>query len=277
VDAALEQGITPILMGEDQARALADGARQRHLALPCHVKIDTGMGRLGLPWEQAAGILVRLKAQGGLDIQGLCTHFASAGKPGDPFAALQGQRFGSVVTACKAQGLSIPFQHVANSAAFSARPEWDLDGVRVGILAYGYAGRLSAPRVRTQPFLQWKTRVIHVKRVPAGFPVSYLSTFVTATPTQLATIDVGYSDGFSRLMSNKGYVLIGGRRCRVVGRVTMNFTIVDVGPDAAVREGDEAVLIGQQGDETLWADELARWCQTIPYEILTNIRSTPRT
>ena len=99
---------------------------------------------------------------------------------------------------------------------------------------------------------------------------------MTSEPTCLATIDVGYSDGVSRLMSNKGYVLVGGRRAKVVGRVTMNFTIVDVGAGNGVRPGDEVVLIGQQGDESLWADEVARWCATIPYEILTNIRSDTR-
>ena len=161
----------------------------------------------------------------------------------------------------------------ANSAAFAGHPQWDLDGVRMGILSYGYGGRLMGLRTSTRPFLQWKTRVVQVKTVPAGFPVGYLSTHVTTATTRLATIDVGYSDGFSRLMSNKGCVLLGGCRAPVVGRVTMNFTTVDIGPQGGAREGDEVVLIGQQGSEAVWADELSRWCQTIPYEILTNIRS----
>ena len=127
--------------------------------------------------------------------------------------------------------------------------------------------------MQTRPCLQWKTRVLQVKQVPAGFPVSYNSTYVTPGPTWLATLDIGYSDGFPRLMSNRGYVLVGGCRVKVVGRVTMNFTVVDVGPQGGVNAGDEAVLIGTQGCESLWADELAGWCQTIPYEILTNIRT----
>lgn len=265
--------ITPVLLSEEQALDLAAAARREGFALPCHVKVDTGMGRFGLPWGRAAELISRLQAQGGLDIRGVCMHFASAGRVGDAFTAVQKDRFAQVVEGCRARGLAPLFKHVSNSAAFSSHPELDYDGVRVGILAFGYGGRRASSRAQTRPLLQWKTRVLQVKRVPAGFPVSYLGTHVTPAPTCLATIDIGYSDGLPRLMSNKGHVLVGGRRARVVGRVTMNFTVVDVGPEAAVRPGDEVVLIGSQGDETLWADELARWCQTIPYEILTNIRS----
>jgi len=269
----ISKRIIPVLVCGEQAAALAACAREAGLTVPCHVKIDTGMGRFGFPWEQAPAMLATLQREGGFDIRGITMHFASAGKAGDTFAATQVERFQGVVAGCRQSGLDGLFKHVANSAAFAAHPEWDMDGVRVGILAYGYGGQRSDSRVKTRPFLQWKTRVLQVKKVPANFPVGYLSTFVTPEPTWLATIDVGYSDGLSRLMSNKGHVLIGGRRAKVVGRVTMNFTTVDVGPEGGVQVGDEVVLIGTQGAESLWADELARWCQTIPYEILTNIRS----
>lgn len=269
----MKHRITPVLVSEEQARQLAEKARAAAKPLTCHVKIDTGMGRFGFPWDTAAASLAGLRDNGGLDIRGICMHFASAGKSGDPFAALQADRFKRVLGQCQGLGLTGLFRHAANSAAFTTQPELDFDGVRAGILAYGYGGRRSGVRAQTRPFLQWKTRVVQVKQVPAGFPVSYLSTHVTPAATWLATIDAGYSDGLPRLMSNKGHVLVGGRRARVVGRVTMNFTIVDVGPQGGVKEGDEVVLIGIQGGESLWADELARWCQTIPYEILTNIRS----
>ena len=264
--------IVPVLVDEAQALELAETARKLGLTLACHAKIDTGMGRLGLPWEGAASRLNDLRVRGGLDIKGLCTHFASAGRAGDAFASIQEARFRHVVDECGKRGFAGLFTHAANSAAFSSRPALDLDGVRLGILVYGYGGRAGTSRVETRPLLQWKTRVLQVKQVPAGFPVGYLSTHVTPSPTWLATIDVGYSDGYSRLMSNKGHVLVGGRRARVVGRVTMNFTTIDVGPQGGVQPGDEVVLIGTQKGESLWADEVARWCQTIPYEILTNIR-----
>lgn len=272
----LARRIIPVIVCEDQAKELAAGARAAGVTVPCHFKIDTGMGRFGLPWEQASEILARLQREGGFDIQGISMHFSSAGKAGDDFPGIQAERFKEVVVGCRKRGLEGLFTHVANSAAFVGHPEWDREGVRVGILAYGYGGSRIDSRVHTLPFLQWKTRVLQVRKVPAGFPVGYLSTYVTPDPTWLATIDVGYSDGLSRLMSNKGYVLIGGRRAKVVGRVTMNFTTVDIGPEGGMRVGDEVVLIGTQGDESLWADELSRWCQTIPYEILTSIRSEPR-
>jgi alanine racemase len=276
ISVILDRRIIPVIVCEDQANDLAACARTAGVTVPCHVKIDTGMGRFGLPWEQAPEILKRLQRAGGFEIQGISMHFSSAGKPGDAFVGVQSERFQKVVAGCRERGLDGLFKHVANSAAFVGHPEWDMEGVRVGILAYGYGGRRINSRVHTQPFLQWKTRVLQVRKVPAGFPVGYLSTYVTPEATCLATIDAGYSDGLSRLMSNKGYVLIGGRRAKVVGRVTMNFTTVDVGAEGRVRVGDEVVLIGTQGAETLWADELARWCQTIPYEILTSIRSEPR-
>lgn len=269
--------ILPVLVSEEQARAISEAVVAQGLPpLACHLKIDTGMGRFGIHWEGAVDAIGRLRAMGGLALRGVCMHFASAGKPGDAFALMQARRFEEVVARVGVPGEVPLLRHVANSAAFLSHDEWDMDAVRLGILAYGYGGRSVQGRARTEPFLQWKTRVVQVKRVPAGFPVGYLSTHVTSEPTWLATIDVGYSDGFPRLMSNKGHVLAGGRRARVVGRVTMNFTTVDVGPEPGVREGDEVVLIGRQGAESLWADELARWCQTIPYEILTNIRSEPR-
>ena len=265
--------ILPVLVNEAQAQALAGEARRHGVVVPCHAKIDTGMGRFGFEWTTAAATLARLQSGGGLAIQGISMHFASAGRPGDTFAAVQEGRFRQVLAGCEQAGLKGLFRHMANSAAFVEHPPWDLDGVRMGLLTYGYGGRLMGVRMTTRPFLQWKTRVVQVKQVPAGFPVGYLSTHVTPAPTWLATIDVGYSDGFSRLMSNKGHVLIRGRRARVVGRVTMNFTTVDVGSEGDVGEGDEVVLIGRQGQEAVWADEIARLCQTIPYEILTSIRS----
>ena len=271
----IEHRITPVLVSAGQAAELAAAARGFNATVSCHAKIDTGMGRFGFGWQEAGEQLAGVMVRGGIRIDGLCMHFASAGKPGDHFAMLQEERFRHVVASCQAHGLPIPFRHIANSAAFAAHPEWDMDGVRLGILMYGYGGRRAGVRVQTRPFLQWKTRIVQAKRVPAGFPVGYLSTYATAAPTWLGTIDVGYSDGFSRLMSNKGFVLVGGRRAPVVGRVTMNFTTVDLGPEGGGKDGDEVVLIGEQGGESLWADELARWCQTIPYEILTNIRSEP--
>jgi alanine racemase len=237
------------------------------------------MGRIGFAWETAAAQLAGLVAGGKLEVRGLCTHFASADSRDRSFADEQFSRFERVLAACAEQGITDCFRHASNSGGLLQDAAWELDGVRPGILLYGYGPRLSTPRtgtIVTRPFLQWKTRVVHVKRVPAGFRVSYDSTYVTEHETCIATLDVGYADGYPRLLSNRGVVLVGGRRVPVAGRVTMNLTTVDVGPEARVAAGDEAVLLGTQGGEAIWADELADRARTISYEILTNIRASAR-
>jgi alanine racemase len=163
------------------------------------------------------------------------------------------------------------FKHLSSSRAALYFPEWDFGGIRHGIDLYGYGASDPKGRFQMEPILQWKARVAQVKAVPAGFSVGYYGTHTTEYPTQIATVAVGYADGYNRALSNRGDVLIGGRRCAVVGRVSMNWITVDIGPDANVCAGDEVVLIGEQGDDAIWADELSKICRTIPYEILTSI------
>jgi alanine racemase len=268
----LELRAQPLLVTADQALALADAAEHLHARLSCQVKIDTGMGRLGFPWETAAAELVRFAARPGLHLAGISTHLASAGSIDRSFADLQISRFQQVLADCKTRGLTFPFIHAANSDAFCQTPDWHFDAVRPGILLYGYGpGSPTAPQ--TRPFLQWKSRLVQVKNVPADFPVSYNSTYRTSRATRIGTIPVGYSDGYSRAWSNKACVLVNGRRCPVAGRVTMNLTMVDLGPDSTARAGDEVVLLGEQHGASIWADELAALSNTISYEVLTSIRS----
>jgi len=282
---AIGNNIVPLVISERHAAALASTAAALKAIIRCHAKIDTGMGRLGFPWEEAPDLLPKLACLPGLDICGLCTHFASASNRDRSYADTQAERFHSVIQLCDERGLSVPFKHISNSGAVLCNRAWNMDGIRPGILLYGYAGRPSAiginnpasndcVEVQTKPFLQWKTRIVQVKKVPAGFPVSYDSTYVTSADTHVGVIDVGYADGYSRKLSNAGFVVVGGRRCPVLGRVTMNLTMVDLGMNAEITEGDEVVLIGAQGSASVWADEIARWCDTIPYEILTGIRPT---
>jgi alanine racemase len=282
---AAEQGLIAVLVSARHAEALSRVAEGKKARLQCHAKIDTGMGRLGFPWEQAPDLLASVAQLPGLDLRGICSHFASSDGPDRTFAELQAERFGRVLDRCRTLGLTLPFKHIANSGALVRAPAWDLDGVRSGILLYGYGrhpergGTCAADTDRgiaTRPFLHWKTRVIQIKKVPAGFAVGYDSTFRTDRATHIATLNTGYADGYPRFLSNRGFVLAGGRRHPVVGRVSMNLTCIDLGPDTPVREGDEAVLLGAQGNEVLWADEIARWCDTIPYEILTGIQDADR-
>ncbi len=279
--AVLRERIEPVTVGRRHAQALADAVRREGSRLPlrCHVKLDTGMGRLGVAWDRACDELADVLRQPELEAVGLCTHLAKSGGPDTEFSLRQIERFRQADASFRRAGIAIPFRHVNNSGGILRHPEADFEGVRAGILLYGYAGPDVAAAARplaTKPFLQWKTRVAQVKRVEPGMPISYDGTHVVSAPTRLATILVGYADGFSRLLSNRGCVLIRGRRCPVVGRVTMNLTVVDVGPDSEAREGDEAVLLGRQETASLWADEMAGWRDTISYEVLTDIRTDDR-
>lgn len=273
IRALLDHRILPIIVDEAHGHALARAARAQGHVLKAHLKVDTGMGRFGVQWQDAVGAYGRLSKDPGLEIVGLCTHLASYEPRKPSLGTEQMEHFFEVEAQIKKQANGPLFRHVSGSRAFLYRSDWDLDGVRVGIAAYGYGTSERGIRAATQPVLQWRTGVMQVKRVPADFPVGYYSTHITPAPTTLATLAVGYVDGYHRALSNKGFVLIRGRRCAVVGRVSMNWITVDCGPDADVAPGDEAVLIGEQAGESIWADELARLAKTIPYEMLTSIHA----
>jgi len=270
----LRCGATPIVAGLEHGRALAAEARRRRRRLTVHLKIDTGMGRIGFSWSSAVEEIRPLFAERSLNIEGICTHLARVETgDGDP-AAVQVQRFRDIAAAAEAIAGRKLFCHVSSSRAVVLHPEWDFDAIRPGLIAYGYGAADPSGRVRTRPVLQWKCRVVHARRVPAGTPVGYYGTYITPAATTLAVVSTGYADGYLRALSNRAHVLIGGRRCRVVGRVSMNWITVDAGLYASVQPGDEAVLIGRQGNQEIWADELATLARTIPYEILVGIRAT---
>jgi alanine racemase len=271
VETCVAQDIIPIIVSEEHAIALNAEAGAHGLKLPVHVKLDTGMGRLGFTWLEADEILPRVCALPNLDIQGVCSHFAAV-DPDDPErAAPQLERFRRGRALLEQQLGRRLFAHMSSSRAFLHAPEGLFDAVRIGILLYGYGAGAFQNELPIRPALQWKTRVIQVKSVPADFPVGYYSSWRSSQPTDIATIALGYDDGYLRALSNKGHVLIRGARRPVVGRVSMNWITVDCGPASGVRVGDEVVLIGRQGDAEVWADELAGLCGTIAYEILTCI------
>jgi alanine racemase len=270
--------------------------------------IDTGMGRLGFPWATAGEDVPRVARLPGLAVCGISSHFASAASADAAFTQLQAERIQRVVVGCEARGLRGLFKHISNSGGIQMGSCWDMDGVRPGILLYGYGGlrgtsvtsaagglsrgaasgngaatppRASAPagglrEVKTRPFLHWRSRVLQVKTMGAGQPISYDGTYVTREDTRIGTVDVGYADGYSRSLSNRGRVLIRGRRYPVAGRVTMNFLMVDLGRTSDVQEGDIVTLLGTDGAEAIHADEMAGWRDTIAYEVLTSIRTDDR-
>lgn len=280
LEAALELNLTLTLFSAADARAVSELASRRGRRARVHVKVDTGMGRLGFPaGEGAVAEIASLCRLPGLEPEGIYTHLAASDSDRE-FTLEQLGRFQAVIRDLEALGITFPMRHAANSGAVWHVPEAHLDMVRLGISLYGYhpAGHEAAgDRPALRPALSWLTAVAQVKEVPPGTPVSYGRTYVTRWWERLATLPVGYADGYSRGLSNRGAVLIGGRRAPVVGRVCMDQIVVSVPAGVEVRQGDEAVLIGRQGDEAISADDLAGWLGTINYEILCAIsKRVPR-
>jgi len=270
----VENRLVPVIISLEHAHQISAELSGHADPLECHVKIDTGMGRLGIDWQEAVQALEEIGGLKELALKGICTHFASSDGESREYFDTQCRRFSQVTYKARVQGVEVGFRHASNSGGVIMEPEMDLDGIRPGIMLYGYGRTEGSDRnVNVQPVLQWKANVVQVKRVHAGFPVSYDSTYICPDETLIATIDAGYSDGYPRALSNKGFRIAGGRRVPVAGRVTMNLMTVDLGIGSRVRAGDEVVLIGSEGGEAIWADEIAKWSGTISYEILTGIRA----
>jgi alanine racemase len=231
------------------------------------------MGRVGVLPSEAIAFITKIFSLPGLSVEGIFTHFARADEPDHPFTSEQFQKFQQIV----ARVPHIPLKHTANSAATLLYPQTHLDMVRVGLMMYGlYPQGNFRRKLHLLPVLSFKSRITYLKKVPAGTPLSYGSTYVTPSETTIATIPVGYADGYSRRLSNRGQVLIRGRRYPVVGRVSMDLTLVNVG-SAKVEVGDEVVLIGEQDGQVISADELAALEDTISYEIVCGIgKRVPR-
>lgn len=237
-----------------------------------HLKVNTGMNRSGLEPEDVPGFLRAARSVPGVRIEGIFSHFHSADAIDRLSAYRQFEVFTRLLRGLEEEGLRPPLAHIANSAAAIDMPETALDMVRIGIGLYGlYPSENVSRHPNVRPILSWKARVVEVRRLKPGDAVSYGATFVAERPTTVALLPVGYADGFRRILSNKADVLIRGRRCRVAGRVCMDLTVIDCG-DLPVEIGDEAVLIGRQGEEEITAEEMAGWQNTINYEVVTQIR-----
>lgn len=239
-----------------------------------HVKVDTGMSRFGLLPDQVVPFVRDVARRANLRFEGLWTHFARAEEPNCSPTRMQLDAFNRVYDALVAAGLRPKVCHAAASAGLlreELRPS-HFDAVRAGIATYGlYPGDDVDWPVTLRPVLAWKARVARVRTLPADTPISYGGTFVTPRPMQVALVPVGYGDGYPRVLSNRADVLIRGRRCRILGRVCMDAFVVDVDHLPDVREGDEVVLLGRQGDDAVTAEELAGMLDTINYEVVTQI------
>lgn len=272
---AVRLGVTVTLYSDEAAQALSRAALALGKTVKVHVKVDTGMGRLGLRAEYPTEIvaLVReIKELPGLELEGLYTHFAQADASDLNHAQMQLERFQHVLHTLEEQGLRPPIVHAANSAGTLSLPAAHFDMVRPGIIIYGLD---PSPAVRVppgfRPALSFKTQVAQVKWIPAGEGISYGSTYVTTHPTSIAVLPVGYADGFRRSPQNWGSVLIHGQDAPILGRVCMDQCMVDVTHIPQTRVGDEVVLIGHQGEATLSAEQVAERLGTINYEVVSEI------
>ncbi len=253
------------------ARALAQQAHDVGKRAPVHVKVDTGMGRFGRLPDELLPFLEEVTRLPQLRLEGLWTHFATADERDKTFAREQYAIYRQAADQAR-QHYDIPYLHVANSAAILDLPETWLDAVRPGIAIYGlYPSTEVHTDLVLRPALTLVSHVGRVRTLPAGASVSYGRTFIARRPTTVALLPIGYGDGVHRLLSNRGQVLVHGQRAPIIGRVCMDNIMVDVTGVAGVQEGEEAVLIGQQGEERITAEEVAAWAETINYEVTTSL------
>ncbi len=268
IEVILRHGVTACITEEGFARELSKAALARGVRAPAHVNVDTGMHRCGLDWETAPAALLRINRLAGLQITGVFSHFACADADDLAFSREQVRRFRSVLAVLRRARMPLPFVHMANSSGVLRLPEARFDGVRPGLILYGLVSR---PDLREaadlRPVLSMRTRIAHLKRIRRGEKIGYGHTFATWRDSLIATLPVGYHDGYIRQFSNEGEVLVGGRRAPVVGRICMDQTLVDVTDVPGVAPADEVVIYGRQGDQYLGVEEMAVRVGRIPYEL----------
>jgi alanine racemase len=279
---ALRYGLTPTVHRIEDVEAISRAAvRLGHRGnVRLHLKLDTGMARLGLSLSELDNFAARMKAVPEVELEGAFSHLASAEVLDASDAELQQKRFVQALSTLERHGLRPALRHLANSSATLGRPYSWFNFVRPGMAVYGY----ELPLVHRDgsavtdyqplglvPVLSWKTRVVSLRDVPAGQPLGYNGAYVTQTPARIAVIAAGYGDGLYRRLAPAGYVLLRGQRAPILGRISMDLTIVDVTRISGVEIGDVVVLIGRNGDEQITAVDHANWSGTIPYEILCNL------
>ena len=298
-----DHDLLPVISTVDAAYLISEEARKRSRLLKIHIKIDTGMGRLGLYGNDVIQNIMKISEMPGLEITGLMSHFSEADLADRSYAMVQLERFNTVRRSIIQQRGKPLFSHIANSAAVLSFEDAHLDAVRPGLMLYGYSPFTNNTGILSQisnpptpplekggkrgfegkdqegstnildliPAMTIKARILDIRNVPAGTPISYGRTFVTKRPSTIGVLAIGYADGYNRLFSNNAHVLVKGKKVPVLGRVCMDLTMIDLTDVTGVEKDDEAVIIGKQGDHAITADELAGRANTISYEILTSL------
>jgi alanine racemase len=260
-----EYDLTPVIFDLNTAKSLSREAVRRKRKIALHIKVDTGMGRLGFTLDKAPAAIYKIAGLENIRPEGLMSHFSDADLQDKEFTNLQLKRFLSLKKELRQNGITFNYFHIANSAAVLTMPGAHLNMVRPGIMLYGYGDD------DLKPVLSLRSKILMLKKVPAATPISYARTFITKKKSIIATIPVGYADGYNRKLSNRGEVLINGKRAPVIGRVCMDTIMADVTDIHEVSMDSEVVLIGSQGKEKITAADIANKTDTIPYEVLTSI------
>ena len=275
-DEIIKHKLTPVVYDVEFITGLSNAAAGKDTDVRVHLKVDVGMGRLGVLPAEVESYVSLIRHLPGISLSGLLSHFPVA----DELESAEKTReqllyFRSVLARLKTNEAGSVVAYIANSAALMYFPDTRLDMIRPGISLYGYypdaspaRAKTAAPMLQLQPVMSFKTRVVQIKELDAGCGISYGHTFVTRRKSRIAVLPVGYADGYLRKLSNRAEVLIGGRRAPVCGRVCMNATMVDITDLPSAHTGDEVVLLGRQGDAVITADEIAKWMETISYEVL---------
>ncbi len=267
---AMERGITLTICGNELLGSIREAAK-KGLKAKVHIKIDTGMGRIGIWHEEALHFIKNLAQEGAVFIEGIYTHFSSAGRD-DFFTNYQVEGFEKVLAKLEDFDINIPLRHAANSIATVDFKRSHQNLVRPGLIIYGMYPKYTFPKlIRLKPALSFKTKIVYLKNTPPGRSISYGRTYITQKETKIATLPVGYADGYERNLSNKAEVLVRGRRAPVIGKVTMDQTMIDVSRIPGVKVGDEVALIGKQGRHEIRAEKIARLAGTIAYETVCSI------
>jgi len=264
----IRNDLTPVIFEMDSLVRLSKIAGRKRKKIKVHLKVDTGLGRLGVPFDQFPVFLKELKKVRNIEIEGILSHFSMTDRE-EAYSSSQWKKFQEALAIAREAGLKSRYFHMANSANLTFFTQYSGNMVRSGIMLYGsYPSPKIEKLINLKPVLTLKTRIHFLKSVPAGTRISYGGTFSTRRESLIATLPVGYADGYSTFLSNQGEVLIRGRRAPVVGRVCMDLIMADVTDIPGASKGDEVILIGRQGRERITADEIARKIGSIPYEVL---------
>lgn len=269
----LKYDLTMTASSIEKLNQIDEAAEAMKVKAKVHLKIDTGMERIGVHYYNAEKFLEASIKCKNIFVEGIYSHFASSDSSDLTFAKLQLERFLDVLNFYSKKSIEFPVRHISNSGGVLQMPDANLDMVRPGILLYGvYPSNEVKRTITVKPTLSWKSHVVYFKAIKPGHPVSYNSTYKPDRLIRAVTVPVGYGDGYFRSMSHKAEVLIRGKRYPVIGAITMDQIVVNIGNDSAYN-GDEVILIGSDGVNSITCENLANWAGTIPYEILTNINT----